>query len=340
MRQLPYRAFLWVFSVSNAVVWFGILYGLGYFMQTRFAVDGRVPQQTAVRMLCLAVLLPTVLALQGAIVNFRVQFIAGSFVPPPSFLPAPVALRNPWSVALLTAVMVWAVGIPVLAGGSRVLLPGSVAAPRVAAVLAGVGAFTILILVRYITDRDFGGFVGALDGDAAAPMPLATYVVRHIALPWGAVNAVINAVLAWMTYRQGPMHRAAMVSMEELRGDLVVMAFLISVFMALSAFPEAETDFRRRLVQVPARLPPMPRLWTRYAYAFGVALAMHIVLTAIAAAWGLSQVSLGVMVLVKAVAAGLIAAGASGLCAVWALSRCMERAAAPEIRAAEPVSVV
>ncbi len=29
MRQLPYRAFLWIFSVSHAVVWFGILVTAG-----------------------------------------------------------------------------------------------------------------------------------------------------------------------------------------------------------------------------------------------------------------------------------------------------------------------
>jgi hypothetical protein len=336
MRQLPYRAFLWIFSVSNAVVWFGILYGLGYFMQTRFAIDGRVDRRSAVTMVCVALLLPTVLALQGAIVNFRVQFIGGRFAPPAHLPGTRAAVHNPWSAATVTAMLFWVVGVPVLAGGLRVLLPSNVGASRVAIVMAGVGALVILILVRYITDRDLRHYVGALDVAPATQVPMAAYVIGRIALPWGAVNAVINAALAWMMYRQGPMHPAAMVSVDELRGDLVVMSFLISVFMALSALPEAETDCQRRFVRATAGLPLMPRLWTRYGYALGVALAMHIVLTATAAACGISQISLGAMVLIKGVTAGLVAAGAAGMCAVWALSRCAQRVASPGTPVAEP----
>lgn len=325
MGQLSYRVFLRVFGVSNAVVWFVILYGLGAFLQVRFAEDGRVRRQTAVTIVCLALLLPTVLAVQGAIVNLRVQFLAGRFLPPASRPAEEVRLRNPWRAALAVGALFSVIGLPVLVGGLTVLLPQSLGAPEVATIMGASGALTIFLLIVYIGDREFQRYLRALDGLQASPMSLVTYVVRRIALPWGSANALINGVLAWVMYRQSALHPSVVVSLSELRADLAVMAFLITVFMALSALPEAVTDFRRNLVRLPATLPPMPRLWTRYGYALGVALMMYVVVTGAAAASDASQVSLGAAVLIKGLSAGIIAGGAAGMCAVWSLARCAQQ---------------
>jgi hypothetical protein len=339
MRQLPYRVFLWVFGVSNAVVWFLILYGLGYFIQTRFAVDGHVSRESATAMLCLALVLPTVLAVQGAIVNLRVQFIGGRFLPPAA-PPSTTRLRNPWKTALLTAAAFWGVGVPVLISARTVLLPTSVGTSQLARLMAGMGALVVLIVIRYAANRDFVSYARALDSGGGTQVSIARYVVGHIALPWATVNAVINGVLAWLTYHQGPTHPAATVSVAELRGDLVVMGFLISMFMALSAFPEAETDFRRNFVRLPHVLPSMPRLWTRYGYALGVGLVMHILVTATTAICNVAQIALATTVLVKGVSAAIIAGAASGSCAVWALSRCAQRHSPIALEAAAPAAAV
>ena len=330
MRPLPYRVFLWVFAISNAVIWFGILFALGIFVQSRFAEEGGLTRSTALRALCLALFFPMVLAVQGGIVNLRAQFLLGRFVLPGNCGEVDGAVRNPWWPAVVGGATGWVICLPVLLFGVHFLAAEALRAVQFATTLAGAGAVVIVFLVVTFSDRELRCYARSIEAPARAGIPAGVYVLRNIALPWGGINLVINAVLAWVTYHQGPMHAAAGVAWEDLRLDLVVMSFLISVFMALSALPEVETDFRRNLVRFPGDLPRMPRLWIRYVYALGIAALMYVTVTVAAAAVGSATLPLGFAVLAKGVAAGVVAGGASGACAVWGLSRCAERRSEPE----------
>jgi hypothetical protein len=330
MRPLPYRVFLWVFAFSNGVIWFGILFALGLFVQSRFAVEGALSWGTALRALWLALIFPMVLAVQGGIVNLRAQFLLGRFVLPVNCGTANGVVRNPWWPAVVGGTAGWVMCLPVLVIGVRLLGTQGSQGVQFATILAGAGAVAMLLPVVIISDRELRCYARSIERPARARLPAGVYVLRNIALPWGVINLVINAVLAWVTYHQGPLHAAAGVAWEDLRLDLVVMSFLISVFMGLSALPEVETDFRRNLVWLPGDLPRMPRLWIRYAYALGIAALMYVTVTVTAAAVGSAATALGFAVLAKGVAAGVVAGGASGACAVWGLSRCAERRGEPE----------
>jgi len=318
--QFSYRLFVSVFAVSNAVIWAGILCGLGFFLDSHLVEGGRLGRQLTIRLLCLGWLLPTVLSLQGAIVNLRAQFLLGRFQ-----LPAPAAateVANPWRVSIKTAVRFWLIGLPILWIGLYLLLPESVGARVMVMLMSGIGAALILGLILYVADREFQRYLAAIDQPPPARLSPTAYVVWHIALPWGAVNLLINAVLAWITYGTGA--ESGQVAVAALRVDLAVTTFLICVFMALSALPEVETDVRRNMVQLPPWLPSMPRLWSRYGYALTAALVVYTVFTGGASAFGVSSLSLAAAILIKAVTSGIIAAGAAGTCALWALGRCAD----------------
>lgn len=334
MRPLPYRVFLWVFSFSNAVVWFFLLCGLGVFVHGHLAEAGVLSRGAAVRFFAAAIVLPIALALQGAIVNLRAQFLIGRFLAPAERGPLE-PVRNPWLVAVPFAVGLCAVAVPILVGALMILLPAELNARGTPLLIGGVGAVLVFGAVVRVADREFRHYLQAIDRPPAAPMLLATYLLRNIALPWALINLLINAVLAWITYGQGPWLASGTVSMIDLRLDLTVMALLISICMALSALPEAETDFRRGLVRLPVAMPSMPRLWTRYIYALLVAFGMYSLVTAAARALSVSEIPLCGVIVLKGLCAAVVAGAAAGLCALWALGRCVRRRAA-----AFPVKVI
>ena len=336
MPQFSYRTFVWVFAVSNAIIWSGILCGLGFFLGSHFAEGGRLTRPLAVRMLCLAWLLPTVLSLQGAVVNLRAQFLLGRFRPPAAAAGTATEIANPWRIAVRTAALFWIVGLPLFWIGLGLLLPDSVSAGAMVTLMSGIGALLILTLILRVAEPEFQRYLAGIDQPPPARLPPTAYVAWHIAAPWGAVNLLINAVLAWITYGTGA--DGSRVAVVDLRLDLVVMTFLISVFMALSALPEVETDVHRNMVQLPPWLPSMPRLWVRYGYALVVTLAMYTVFTAGTSAFEASSISLTAAIVIKAATSGIVAAGAAGTCALWALGRCAERGTASlSVEAVAPV---
>jgi hypothetical protein len=326
LSQFSYRTFVWVFAVSNAIVWGGILCGLGFFLASHFAEGGRLTRHLAVRVLCLAWLLPTVLSLQGAIVNLRAQFLLGRFRPPSAVAVAATEVANPWSVAIRSGVLFWIIGLPLCWVGLHLLLPESVNAQAMVALMSAIGAVLMLGFILYVADREFQRYLAVIDQPRPARLSPMEYVVRYIAVPWGAVNLLINAVLAWITYGTGA--DGGHVALVDLRLDLLVMTFLISFFMALSALPEVETDVHRNMVQVPPWLPSMPRLWSRYGYAVALTLVMGTIFTAGMSAFGGASISLAAAIVIKAITSGIVAAGAAGTCALWALGRCAQRGAA------------
>ncbi len=338
MRQLPYRLFLWVFSISNAIVWFLILSILGVFLHHHFASDGRMSRVLAVRAVCLGLALPMALSLQGAILNLRVQFVEGRFLPPRDGAVGTGPMRNPWRVSVKIAALVWTMAVLPLGVALSMLLPEDLGPRQFPILIAGIGAGCVLVLAITIADREFRRYLDHIDDGPTVPISAAAYAGWHIAMPWGAINLFINAVLAWITYRSVSGGEVAVVN---LRLDLVVMTFLISVFMALSALPEVECDVRRKVVALPLWLPSMPRLWLRYVYAAAAAALMYGLVTLAAAAAGSEVVSLTAAVLIKALASGVIAAGAAGTCALWALGRCANRRAHDvEIESMAPAAVL
>ena len=144
MPQFSYRTFVWVFAVSNAIVWGAILCGLGFFLDTHFAEGGRLTRHLTVRVLCLAWLIPTVLSLQGAIVNLRAQFLLGRFRPPSAVAVAATVAANPWVIAIKTATLFWMVGLPLSWIGLHLLLPESVNAGAMVALMSVIGAVLML----------------------------------------------------------------------------------------------------------------------------------------------------------------------------------------------------
>lgn len=328
MRQLPYRAFLWVFSFSNAIVWFFILYALSVFVHHHLGEQDRMSRTTAVRFFASVLLLPVVLALQGAIVNLREQFLIGRFTPPADGAAAGGELRNVWRVALWAGGCLAAAAVPIILIVAPAVLPAQLSAQQLARRFAATGALVIFGAVLWVSDREFRRYLQRIDEKPAIQLTLVKYVWRHIALPWGLINLLINAVLAWITYGEGAQHLSGSVAVVDLRLDLSVMAVLLSIFMALSALPEAETDFRRNLVRLPQAVPAMPRLWTRYLYAAAAGVSVYVIASGLIGAAGVNAIPLWAAVCIKAAAAGCIAAVAAGICAVWALARCAARHAA------------
>src|SRR5512139_431601 len=162
MPQFSYRAFLWVFAVSNAIVWFALLCGLALFLHAHFAHDGQITRQVALPMLCLGWLLPTVLCLQGAIVNLRAQFLEGRFLPPAETEPVAGNVRNPWQVAIGTAALFWSVGLPLCWVGLSRALPERLGTHATVLAMAGIGAAFLLVVIVHVADREFRAYLAVI----------------------------------------------------------------------------------------------------------------------------------------------------------------------------------
>lgn len=79
MSRLSYRAFLGVLAAGRAIVWFLRLGGLGLYLHARRGCDNRLTHRSAARVVCLGLLIPRTLSLQGAVVNLPVQCGPGKF---------------------------------------------------------------------------------------------------------------------------------------------------------------------------------------------------------------------------------------------------------------------
>ncbi|MBI4518196.1 MAG: hypothetical protein HY699_20530 [Deltaproteobacteria bacterium] len=336
MLRFSYRVFLWIFALANSVVWFFLLYGLALLVHEHFADAAGLARTGALAFFALTPFVSAVLASQGAIVNLRAQYLVGRFTAPPAGAGICRQPANPWFVSLRSAPPLALAAALVSTAAVALSAPAVLSASLSARAMGGIGAAVTLAAAVIVADREFRRFHAHLGAVGQRPTPLGRYLALHFAAPWTTVNGVLNGIFAWMLYREGPGHSAPLVSIAELRFDLTLTAFLISVFTALAVIPEVETDFAAGLTPPAHNLPAMPPVAIRLGLALALAGTVWVLITLLARLTEPAGVPLSVTIGVKAAGGAGIAALAAIQCARWTLARCQARAtvAAPLPKAA------
>ena len=320
MPRFAFGVFVWIFAIGNAVVWFALLFGVAYLLAGALAPSGVLPRSTALWIVCLTPLAASVLAIQGSIVNLRVQFLEGRF-DLPAIPHEPPPLVNPWYTAGRTAVVVCLIGIPISYAAGRTFFGPMVTARSLGLVLGTFGAVSVLLATLSVSVREFYAFAARLGQPVPSPRRLVAYLGWHLALPWGVVNLILNGVTGWLAFYEHVQQAPHAMPLSLLRADLVGTSVLLTVLIGLAAVPEAECDAALGTVRVPPTLPPMPHLSRRLLFVAGFGTAVWLACTLVLMTSDLDGINVWAAIGLKAVFSGLLAAGCAAMYGRWSLGR-------------------
>ncbi len=325
MPQFRYRTFLFIYALSNSIVWFFLLFGLSHLVYEHFSAADGLSHAGAWAFFTLTPLVSSVLASQGAIVNLRAQYLIRRFTAPSHAREPHAPPENPWLVSLRTAVPVALLAALLTSVAMRFVRSETVGLEFTARTMGGIGAAITFLLVLTVADREFRRFQFHLGHGGHPVSSLRRYIGQHLILPWAFVNGALNGVFAWMVYHQSSDHAAAMVSLAELRYDLTITTVLICVCTALAVFPEVDTDFAAGMTPPASALPAMPPLWRRYVLLALLGATVWLVVTGLGRSLGVFPLSLSATIALKVVWGAGVAILATALCARWRLARCHAR---------------
>jgi hypothetical protein len=320
MPRFSFPVFLWLFAVGNAVVWFGIAFVIVHLIAHGLSPTASFSRAAALWTICIAPLFANVLAVQGSIVNLRVQYLEGRFDLPEPGATAPAPLRNPWRVAAPAGWLLCLPGIPIALAVSAVALPQPVPTRTVGFVLGTFVALSVLVASHRVSAHELRSFAARLGQRPAAPSSAGSYLLRHLALPWALVNLILNGILGYLAYSRYLIRSPAVAPLAELRTDLAVTGLLLALLIGLAAAPEAECDAVTGAVELPAHESAMPSFAKRIGLAAVLAASVWLLMGVAAQLVRTDHVGVWTAVTTKAVFTGGLAAASAWLHGRWSLS--------------------
>jgi len=339
MPRFSFPKFLWLFGVGNAVVWFGILFGVSHLIAAGLSPSSDFSHSAALWTICIVPLFTNVLAMQGSVVNLRVQYLEGQFDFATAAGESSPVLHNPWRVAATAGWLLCVPGIPIALAIAVAIFPQPVSARLVGVMLGTLGAISVLVGTRFVSAPEFQTFIARIGHHTSTSSPVVHYLLRHLALPWGVVNLVLNAILASVAYSRHLSETPALVSLRELRGDLASTSVILGLLIGLAATPEAECDAVTGAVEIPAHLPTQPPLHRRLLLVAALATFVWLTVTAVSALTQVENVSFLTAIVTKAVFAGFLAAASAAIHGCWSLARSRVKHAQWMSRAGSVLSV-
>lgn len=320
MPRFSFRVFVWIFGIANAVVWFGIAFAAAHLVQSGLGDAAGLSRSQALWTVCIAPLALGVLAVQGAVVNLRAQYLDGRFhLPAPDAAGSQRPLTSPWIPAWRLGVTCWLIGFPILLASGWRLFPATVPARMLGVWLGSFAGLVVVVATLSVGVAHFHAFAARLGQRWTIPSRAWSYLGWRLALPWGLINLILNAVIGWITYHRFFVQQPPQVPFSDFRVDLVIMTVLLSILIPMAAMPEAMCDAAVGTVEMSEWLPAMPPLARRLLAVIGIGFAVWLVLTLVPLLVHRDHLSAWMAVSVKAVWAGVLAAGCAALWGGWAL---------------------
>jgi hypothetical protein len=322
MPRFSFRVFVWIFGISNGIVWFGIAFAVAHLLGSSLGGPDGLSRHQALWALCLTPLATSILSVQGAVVNLRAQYLEGRFTLPRLDAGAERRkLTSPWVPAGQAGIALWLLGLPILFGAGWWKLPPAVPARVLGVTLGSFAAFGVLAATLSVGIREFHTFAARLGPQGTKPRGAGPYLGWQLAMPWGVVNCVINAALGWVGYHRFFAESPPHVPFGVFRTDLVIMSIALSVLIPMAAMPEAQCDAAVGTVQISATLPTMPTSRRRLLLVLAIGLAVWTAVTLMPILVQRDALNAWTAVTVKALWGGALAAACAGLWAGWTLAQ-------------------
>ena len=322
-----YLRFRWIFSGIICLVWFLLLWGLGYLVASKLPGDGPVNLRIAWLFLPVGFFPILLFGAPGMLIGFLQHYLAGAFrLPEQAAVITPPLLwrarchNNPWWLGLNRLIFFWVPSVLVASLLLWVAFPEGISRSMLALFLAMTGTLLAGVVALTSTGLPFQHEMSVPPEQRVWQGSFFSYLFWRHGLPWGLGNGVLNAVLAIPLFPVTPNGVPGMASALMVSVDMLFTALILCFFMAISAHPQALVDSQLGVIRAPqsARSPGRGGRIIRFVLcSLGLALATLVILKLA----GVAGLSVPEFVLLKALAATLIAGAAAMVTAYWTLAR-------------------
>lgn len=327
-RPVPgYRLFRLFFVGVNCVVWFLLLWGLGYLVASQLPGEGPLPFRTARLFFLVAFFFIPFFSAPGTFIGFLRQHLEGAFTLPSGNGPVkpPLLWRSqqpihPWILGLSRVLLFWIPSVLLALLFLRLGFPGGIGRGALALSLAGLGAVLAGVIAGSSSGRLFFHEIYVPPEHRVWRGSVSSYLFWRHGIPWGISNAILNAILAFPLFPGNPGSEYGVASPLLVSMDILFTSINICFFMAISATPHALVDTRLGLISAPerARSPARGgRIGWFLLFSLGVALGTMAGLKVA----GIEDIMIRGFVPWKGLAAGGIAGVAAMTSAYWTLAR-------------------
>jgi len=322
-----YRGARLVFIVAVCLMWFLLLWGLGYMVATKLPGDGAISFKTAFLFFAVGFFPILCFGAPGTLIGFLHRSLEDPFeLPPQSSAPSPPLLwragchNNPWLLGLNRLLLVWVPAVLMATGLLWVFFADGISPSAVALLLGALGAALVAMIAAASTGRPFLCEARLTPEKRRWQGSFPAYLLWRHGIPWGLGNGALNAVLAIPLFPVTPGADPGLATAFMVSVDVFSTAVILCFFMAVSAYPHALVDGRLGVIRPPrgARSPGRAgRISLLLLGCVAVALVTGLILKLAGVTW----LSLGEFIVVKAILATGIAGAAAMVVAYWTLAR-------------------
>jgi len=327
LTDTGYLRFRLVFIGILCLVWFLLLWGLGYLVASKLPGDGPVSLPVAWLFFPAGFFPILLFGAPGMLIGFLQHYLAGAFRLPlqqaeiaPPFLWRAHCHNNPWLLGLNRLIFFWVPGVLVASLLLWAFFPEGISRPQLALFLGVLGTLLAGVVAVTSTGRPFLHEIQISPQQRVWQGSFFAYLFWRHGLPWGIGNGVLNAVLAIPLFPVTPNGVPGLASALMVSVDILFTALILCFFMAISAHPQALVDGQLGVISAPksAHSPGRGGRTVRFVSgSLGVALATAAILNLA----GVAGLSVPEFVLWKALAATLVAGAAAMVTAYWTLAR-------------------
>ncbi len=148
-------------------------------------------------------------------------------------------------------------------------------------------------------------------------------------MPYSGINILINAALAYVIYRPGPLNQTGTAFWGFFMVDLLVTGIVISILVSFDPWAHAITDIKLKIAQFPATNSFYPlkidnmivslsiNFLIRLGLIILVSTAIVVLLSALTYLFNINKFQLTSTMIIKGLLGGIFAGVAAGLSAYW-----------------------
>ena len=320
-----YAAFRRIFSGLTGCMWFVLFLGLVCLIASKLPKSDAIPLQYAVFFIPAALMPVFFFGAPGMLMSFMQAFSDGKFRLPSGTdqnesSDMSSGSNNPWLLGVHRMLVFWPVASLLGVSALWWLRPDTVSFAFLAVFVALLAGLLAGANAYLSAGKPFIRAINRLSRQNRWTGSYPEYLLWRHGIPWGLSNCILNAIVAVPLFPIDPDGPADVASAFMVSVDTFFTGLILCFFMAISAHPHAQVDFRMGLIKVPsnARSPGKPGRIACFVFAsFLIALGTWLVLMAVSN----DQITLPGFVVWKAVVATLIAGVAAMVTAHWTIAR-------------------
>jgi hypothetical protein len=303
-------------------LWFGFSgFVSGVIIAPFYNIGGKISPTAALVFMLTASYFGGIFMIVGGIVNIRKEYLNGKIQLSPedkARLANAKEPKNLWLVALKTASIQWPLAAALAFGLCYGITPDGLGPVTFALFTAHVCMIHGAILVRRTCAEELLKYIAH---PAKEPIPVRQYIWNEHILGNGITNIIINFLFAYAVFHVGPKNPDPIIKANMVLLDLLGMGSAIGVLVALGAAAQGATDHQSGRIAGLGALKFKPGLILSNALLLLLGPITGLILLVSFTVLGLHDFTILQAMFIKGIGAGIIAAVAAGVAAVWGAAR-------------------